>query len=62
MEATEAAKTLGASQRAVRNLVTWRRLEAKTEGEGAAARLVVSLASVKKLRSERQAAVKTHGV
>ncbi len=62
MEAGEAAKILGVNQRAVRNLVIRRRLEAKTEGEGAAARLVVSLAFVKRLRSERQAAVKTHGV
>jgi hypothetical protein len=46
------------NQRAVRNLVSRRRLEAEREGEGAAARLVVSLASVESLRLERQAAGK----
>lgn len=51
-----AAELLGMNQRAVRNLVSRRRLEAEREGEGAAARLVVSLASVERLRSERQAA------
>ena len=50
-----AAKLLGMNQRAVRNLVSRRRLEAEREGEGAAARLVVSLASVERLRLERQA-------
>jgi len=49
---------LGVSQRAVRNLAGQRRLEVKREGEGAAARLVVSLASVERLRSERPAAGK----
>lgn len=53
-----AAELLGMNQRAVRNLVARRRLEAEREGEGAAARLVVSLASVERLRLERQAAVK----
>ena len=53
-----AAELLGMNQRAVRNLVSRRRLEAEREGEGAAARLVVSLASVERLRSERQAADK----
>jgi hypothetical protein len=46
------------NQRAVRNLVSRRRLEAESEGEGVAARLVVSLASVESLRLERQAAGK----
>jgi hypothetical protein len=46
------------NQRAVRNLVSRRRLEAEREGEGAAARLVVSLASVERLRLERQTASK----
>lgn len=50
-----AAELLGMNQRAVRSLVTRRRLEAEREGEGAAARLVVSLASVERLRLERQA-------
>ena len=53
-----AAELLGMNQRAVRNLVSRRRLEAEREGEGAAARLVVSLASVERLRLERQAAGK----
>jgi len=51
-----AAELLGMNQRAVRNLVSRRRLEAERKGEGAAARLVVSLASVERLRLERQAA------
>ena len=51
-----AAELLGMNQRAVRNLVSRRRLEAEREGEGVAARLVVSLASVERLRLERQAA------
>jgi hypothetical protein len=45
---------LGVSQRAVRNLAGQRRLEVKREGEGATARLIVSLASVERLRSERR--------
>ncbi len=53
-----AAELLGMNQRAVRNLVFRRRLEAEREGEGAAARLVVSLASVERLRLERQTAGK----
>lgn len=53
-----AAELLGMNQRAVRNLVSRRRLEAEREGEGVAARLVVSLASVERLRLERQAAGK----
>ena len=53
-----AAELLGINQRAVRNLVSRRRLETEWEGEGAAARLVVSLASVERLRLERQAAGK----
>ena len=52
--AGEAARMLGVSQRAVRNLAGQRRLEVKREGEGATARLVVSLASVERLRSERR--------
>jgi hypothetical protein len=50
-----AAELLGLNQRAVRNLVYRRRLEAEREGEGAAARLVVFLASVERLSLERQA-------
>ncbi len=53
-----AAEILGMNQRAVRNLVSRHRLEAEREGEGAAARLVVSLASVERLRLERQTACK----
>ena len=53
-----AAELLGMNQRAVRNLVTRRRLEAEREGEGAAARLVISLTSVERLRLERQTASK----
>ncbi len=56
VDVREAAEMLGASQRAVRNLVANGRLEAEREGEGAAARLVVSVASVRRLRSERREA------
>jgi hypothetical protein len=50
---------LGVSQRAVRNLAGQQRLEIKREGEGATARLVVSLASVERLRSKRREAGKS---
>lgn len=53
VEAREAARILGISQRAVRNLIGRKTLESKRDGEGAAARVVVSLASVERLRSER---------
>jgi Helix-turn-helix domain len=56
VDAREAARILGLSQRAVRNLASQRRLEVKREGEGAAARLVISMSSVERLRSERRAA------
>lgn len=59
IDAREAARLLGISQRAVRNLVAQRRLEVKREGEGAAARIVVSLASLERLRSERRATSST---
>ena len=52
VDAQEAARMLGVNQRAVRNLVARRRLESKSDGGGAAARLLVSVASVKRLRSE----------
>ena len=45
VDAQEAAKILGVNQRAVRNLIARRRLGSKREGEGAAARLLVSVAS-----------------
>ena len=53
VDTQEAARMLGVNQRAVRNLVLRRRLESKREGEGAAARLLVSVASLEKLLSER---------
>ena len=53
VDTQEAARMLGVNQRAVRNLVVRRRLESKMEGEGAAARLLVSVASLEKLLSER---------
>ena len=52
VDAHEAAAMLRVSQRAVRNLVGRGRLEGKRDGEGAAARLVVSVASVERLRSK----------
>jgi hypothetical protein len=58
VDAREAARILGLSQRTVRNLAAQQRLEVRREGEGAAARLVVSLSSVERLRLERQAAGK----
>ena len=53
VDAQEAARMLGVNKRAVRNLVAQRRLESKREGRGAAARLLVSVTSLEKLRSER---------
>jgi len=53
VDAQEAARMLGVNKRAVRNLVSQRRLESKRDGEGAAARLLVSVTSLEKLRSER---------
>jgi hypothetical protein len=53
VDTQEAARMLGVNQRAVRKLVVRRRLESKREGEGAAARLLVSVASLEKLLSER---------
>ena len=52
VDAREAARLLGVSQRTVRNLARQQRLETKTEGEGAGTRLMVSLASIRSLRSE----------
>ena len=52
VDAQEAARMLGVNQRAVRNLIARGRLESKRDG-GAAARLLVSVASVERLRSER---------
>jgi hypothetical protein len=52
VDAQEAARMLGVNKRAVRNLVARRRLESKRNG-GAAGRLLVSVASLEKLRSER---------
>ena len=55
VNAREAARLLGVTQRAVRNLAGQQRLEVvKTEGGGAATRFVVSLASVRRLRSKRR--------
>ena len=53
VDTQEATRMLGVNQRAVRNLVVRRRLESKREGEGAATRLLVSVASLEKLLSER---------
>jgi excisionase family DNA binding protein len=49
MEAQEAARMLGVNKRAVRNLVTRGQLESKRDGE-TAARLLISVASLEKLR------------
>ena len=53
VDAQEAARMLGVNKRAVRNLVARRRLEAKRDEGGAAARLLVSVAFVERLRSEQ---------
>lgn len=55
VDARRAAVMLGLSQRAVRNLIASGQLDVEREGEGAAARLLVSLDSVERLRSERGA-------
>jgi hypothetical protein len=52
VDAQVAARMLGVNQRAVRTLVAQRQLKSKRD-EGAAARLLVSVASVERLRSER---------
>jgi excisionase family DNA binding protein len=53
VDVREAARLLGVSQRTVRNLAGQQRLETKkTEGGGAASRLMVSLASIRRLRSK----------
>ena len=51
VSAREAARLLGVSQRAVRNLAGQQRLEIKTEGGDSATRFMVSIRS---LHSERQ--------
>ena len=54
VDAQEAARMLGVNKRAVRNLVAQKQLLSKRDGEGgAAARLLVSVASLEKLRLER---------
>ena len=53
VDAQEAARMLRVNKRAVRNLVARRQLESKKDGGGAAAQLLVSVASLEKLRSER---------
>jgi hypothetical protein len=53
VEAREAAGMLGVSQRAVCGLDARGDLEARTDGAGAAARLLISVGSVQRLRSER---------
>ena len=47
------AGMLGVSHRAVRNLVARGELEARCDGEGAAARILVPVAPVETLRAER---------
>jgi hypothetical protein len=54
VDAQEAARMLGVNRSAVRNLVARRLLESKSDAAGgAAARLLVSVASVERLRSEQ---------
>ena len=53
VEVQEAARMLGVSQRAVRNLVARGRLESTRDREGVAARFLISAASVERLRLEQ---------
>jgi len=53
VDAQEAARLLGVNKRAVRNLVARQQLLSKRDEGGAVARLLVSVASLEKLRSER---------
>ncbi len=53
VDAQEAARMLGVNKRAVRNLVASQKLLSKRDEGGAAARLLISVASLEKLRSER---------
>ena len=53
VDAQEAARLLGVNKRTVRNLVAQQQLLSKRDEGGAAARLLVSVASLEKLRSER---------
>jgi plasmid maintenance system antidote protein VapI len=53
VDAQEAARLLGVNKRTVRNLVARQQLLSKRDEGGAAARLLVSVASLEKLRSER---------
>jgi hypothetical protein len=53
VDVQEAARLLGVNKRAVRNLVARQQLLSKRDEGGAAARLLVSVASLEKLRSER---------
>ena len=46
VDTQEAARVLGVSQRAVRNLVGRGQLEAKRDGEAMATRLLISIASL----------------
>jgi plasmid maintenance system antidote protein VapI len=52
VDAQEAARMLGVNKRAVRNLVAQKQLLSKRDG-GAAARLLISVTSLEKLRSKR---------
>jgi excisionase family DNA binding protein len=54
MDAREAAGMLGVSRRAVRNLIASGELEAKRDGDGAAARLLIPVAAVERLRTEQR--------
>jgi hypothetical protein len=53
VDAREAAGMLGVNRRAVRSLVSSGKLEAKRDGDGAATRLLIPVASVERLRAEQ---------
>ena len=53
VDAQEAARVLGVSQRAVRNLVARGQLEPRTDEEAVATRLLISVPSLERLRSEQ---------
>ena len=53
VDTQEAARMLGVSQRAVRNLVARGQLEPKRDGEAMATRLLISVPSLERLHSEQ---------
>lgn len=59
VDARQAARILGVNQRAIRNLSGQGQLETKTERGDATGRLMISVASLERLRRERQQSART---